>query len=322
MAQTATLPRGFSLRAPTMDDLEAVTDLVIACDIAEYGKPDYTTDDLLAEWEKLRFNLATDAWVVVTPQGQIVGYAETWDRVAHVRIGAVVYVHPEYWNHGIGTFLLRSTEARARQHIPEAPSDARVTVEQTVSRENEAVRQLLEGDGYTPVKYDWRMEIEMGEAPPIPVWPEGITVRTFVPGQDERAAHALIQEAFGELPRYVYFPLEEWVQLMTKREDFDPTVWYLAMNGNELVGTALCYDYQDMGGWVRQLAVQRSWRGRGLALALLHQAFGEFYRRGKRIVGLGVDANNPTGATRLYERAGMHVAMRFVTYEKELRPGK
>jgi ribosomal protein S18 acetylase RimI-like enzyme len=58
-----------------------------------------------------------------------------------------------------------------------------------------------------------------------------------------------------------------------------------------------------------------------LGLALLRHSFNEFYRRGKRKVGLGVDAQNLTGALRLYENAGMHVQKTFDQYEKELRPG-
>jgi ribosomal protein S18 acetylase RimI-like enzyme len=68
--------------------------------------------------------------------------------------------------------------------------------------------------------------------------------------------------------------------------------------------------------------VRRPWRRQGLGLALLHHAFNEFYKRGKRKVGLGVDASSLTGATRLYERAGMHIHSQFDLYEKELRPGK
>jgi ribosomal protein S18 acetylase RimI-like enzyme len=69
------------------------------------------------------------------------------------------------------------------------------------------------------------------------------------------------------------------------------------------------------------LGVRRPWRKRGLGLALLHHSFNEFYRRGKRKVGLGVDAQNLTGALRLYEKAGMHVDQAYDTYEKELREG-
>jgi ribosomal protein S18 acetylase RimI-like enzyme len=64
--------------------------------------------------------------------------------------------------------------------------------------------------------------------------------------------------------------------------------------------------------------VRKPWRRRGLGLALLQHAFTEFWRRGERTVALGVDAENPTGATRLYERAGMHVLFDAVVYEKPL----
>ena len=75
-------------------------------------------------------------------------------------------------------------------------------------------------------------------------------------------------------------------------------------------------------GWIRTLGVRRAWRKRGLGEALLLHSFGEFYKRGTKTIGLGVDAENPTGATRLYQKAGMHVASEYVTYEKELRSGR
>ncbi len=74
-------------------------------------------------------------------------------------------------------------------------------------------------------------------------------------------------------------------------------------------------------GWVESIGVRRPWRRRGLALALLHHSFLTFYHRGQESVGLSVDASSLTGATRLYEKAGMHVVRRLDNYEKELRPG-
>ncbi|HEV2582694.1 MAG TPA: GNAT family N-acetyltransferase, partial [Ktedonobacteraceae bacterium] len=79
--------------------------------------------------------------------------------------------------------------------------------------------------------------------------------------------------------------------------------------------------YELGDGWVNTLAVLRPWRKQGLGMALLLHSFREFYQRGKRKVGLGVDSQNLTGATRLYQRAGMHVAREHITYEKELRAG-
>jgi ribosomal protein S18 acetylase RimI-like enzyme len=97
------------------------------------------------------------------------------------------------------------------------------------------------------------------------------------------------------------------------------------MDGDEVAGISLCppHSIDDSEvGWVGTLGVRRPWRKRGLGLALLRHSFNEFYRRGKRKVGLGVDAENLTGALRLYENAGMHVEQAFDQYEKELRPGR
>jgi GNAT superfamily N-acetyltransferase len=74
--------------------------------------------------------------------------------------------------------------------------------------------------------------------------------------------------------------------------------------------------------WIDELGVLRPWRRKGIGLALLHQVFGAFHRRGKYRVGLGVDGGSLTGATRLYEQAGMHVFRQMDAYEKDLRSGK
>jgi ribosomal protein S18 acetylase RimI-like enzyme len=108
---------------------------------------------------------------------------------------------------------------------------------------------------------------------------------------------------------------------MTGRDGFDPALWYIAWDGDRIAGYCLC-NYRGETGWVGTLGVRRPWRKHGLGMALLLHSFGEFYRRGTRAIGLGVDASNPTGATRLYEKAGMHVASEYVIYEKQYRPGR
>ncbi len=311
--------KGFLVRSPTMDDVKAVTELVVACDIAEYGEPDFTEEDLCSIWQAPGYNMATDSWVVVTPGGRIVGFASVGDN-EHVRIYTFANVHPEYRSRGIGTHLLRLAEVRARQHIPQARPDARITLGNWISSVNEAAQRLLEQEGYMRVRGHWRMEIEMEEAPLQPEWPEGITVRTFIPGQDERAVFDMIDEAFRDHWGHMPGNYERWEHWTVKRDDFDPTLWFLACDGDEIAGGSLC-KYQPGLGWVDDLGVRRPWRRKGLGLALLRQSFGEFYRRGTHKVGLGVDSQNLTGATRLYERAGMHIARQYVGYEKELRAG-
>ena len=101
---------------------------------------------------------------------------------------------------------------------------------------------------------------------------------------------------------------------------FDPTLWFLADDGSDDAGASICALRGDIG-WINTLGVRRPWRRRGVALALLQHSFGELYRRGRRNVRLGVDASSLTGATRLYERAGMREDRRYVIYSRELRHG-
>jgi ribosomal protein S18 acetylase RimI-like enzyme len=183
-----------------------------------------------------------------------------------------------------------------------------------------SARALMLQAGFAENGHSWEMRITLDEAPTAaPAWPAGVTVRSFVPGQDEAATHALINETFADMAAYQPESLENWAGRLMTLSNFDPGLWLLAEapGGGALAGAALCYDYGD-AGWVAQLGVRRPFRRQGLGLALLQHAFGEFYRRGQRVVELGVDASNPTGATRLYERAGMHVARRYARFFKSL----
>src|SRR5229473_1962879 len=138
--------------------------------------------------------------------------------------------------------------------------------------------------------------------------------------EDERSVFETDEEAFRDHWGHLPMQFDVWEHWTVKREDFDPALWFLAFDGNQPAGICLCQSEKD-SGWVDTLAVRRPWRRKGLGMALLLHSFGEFYRRGVHKVGLNVDSQNLTGATRLYERAGMHVARQYNTYEKELRPG-
>lgn len=300
-----------------MDDLDAVLELVIACDTKEFGEPDYSREELLEDWEDM--DLQKDAWVVASPTGELAGYANVTDR-AHVRLSAEVYVHPECQGRGIGAHLVRVTERRANEHVPLAPPDVRVTLDNYINSYNETAGRLLGAEGYTLARRHWRMTIDMDSPPPSPVWPNGMEMRTFVRGQDDHATYRAITEAFADMWGYMPPSFEEWQAKIDHWYGSDPTLWFLATDGEEIAGAALCTYRLDMG-WVRSLGVRRPWRQRGVGLALLREAFGEFYRRGRQTVGLGVDSESLTGATRLYERAGMTVNRQFDQYRKELRAG-
>ena len=314
---TTAFPRDLLVRAPTLADLEAVADLIIACDIADTGKPDYSVEELREDWEREHFNLSTDARVVVTSTGQIIGYTDVCPSPhGGLFITPNTCVHPASRGQGIERALYRLAEARARQYGAATGDDALSRV-WTISIKP-ASNRLLEEEGYTASLIETRMEIDLDEPPPAPLWPEGFQVRTFIPGGDERIVHHVIQESFKDIGTREEVPFEEWVERLLHRNDFDPTFVFLVLAGEEVVAAALCYNYPE-GGWIRQLGVLGPWRRRGLGMCLLRYSFGEYYRRGTRNIGLTVDPGNLTRALQLYERAGMRVVGTHITYEKDLR---
>jgi ribosomal protein S18 acetylase RimI-like enzyme len=108
---------------------------------------------------------------------------------------------------------------------------------------------------------------------------------------------------------------------MVEEPSFDPSLWFIAEAEGEVAGIILSRapENEPGVGWVRILGVLPEYRQRGLGRALLQHTFDEFARRGFTAVGLGVDAENPTGAVRVYERAGMHIERTSLLFEKRQR---
>jgi len=308
---------GYSVRHPVVADLDAVHAVIIASEIEEFGEAEgFGLDELEGNWKQL--DLANDAWVAIAPDGALAGYGYLQDR-RHVRLDTEVYVHPAHFGRGIGTTLVRMAEARAREHVTLAPPGNRVVVNNWINALNAGARSLLEREGYTPVRYFFRMEVEFSEEPAAVSWPAGIVVRSGGADEDLRPFYETSEEAMADHWGHVPRSYEEWIERRT-RSNFDPSLWLLALNDEEPAGAVMC-SVSDGIGWIDALMVRRPWRRRGLGYALLTHAFRELYGRGMRRMALGVDAENPTGATRLYERAGMHIGQQYATYSKELRTG-
>ncbi|MGH2494200.1 MAG: GNAT family N-acetyltransferase [Ktedonobacteraceae bacterium] len=313
-----TLSQGSQMRRPTMDDLKAVHNVISSSDFAYHGSTDITLEELRTDWLAPTFNLQQDAWVITGPAGQVVGYASTGQR-EHARIYSEVLVLPEYAHLGLQDHLLAQVEQWGQGQVPQARADARVAISCFIAQNDEQGILSLQRHGFKEIRRSWNMEIEMNEAPAAPEWPAGISVRTFRPG-DERVVFETDEEAFQDHWGHMPGNFENFKHWTVERETFDPTLWFLAYEGDRIAGISLCMQRDELG-WVDTLAVLRPWRRVGLGKALLQHSFGEFYRRGTRNAGLGVDAQNLSGATRLYEKVGMHVVRVYINYEKELRAG-
>jgi mycothiol synthase len=310
------------LRPAQWTDINAVADLTLAVCSAD-GDPLVATsvEDFQRYWSEPGFNLETESWVAETPDGRIVGYEELYDRHAHAALEGDGYVHPDFIGQGIGTSLLTALEARALELMEQAEPDLRVFLRNGMCITDKPARGLHENEGYHPIRFSWRMEIALEALPPTPQWPDGIELRPFIVEDHAHIVHEAVEEAFRDHWGHTPMPFENWKNYTLLRESFDPSLWMIAWDGDEIAGVSLNRIRSELG-WVGSLGVRRPWRKQGLGLALLQQSFSEFYKRGIKFIGLGVDADNPTGATRLYQRAGMKVASEYVFYEKELRPGR
>jgi mycothiol synthase len=313
-----------------LDDVPAVVALENAHSRELIGVEPLTEQRLRTRCQMPGFDLETDTCLVLDQTGELVGGAYVFDLTEpHVQVRCESVVNSGCRNQGIGNYLLEWAEERARQAIAKAPEGSRVTLSHGVLEQDRPTQELLSQHGFVSIRHFWQMVIEMETSPPFPTWPEGIALCTFVDKPDDRALALAVQDAFKDHWGYVESPIEEelerWRHQTANDPDFDPSLWFLAMEGEEIAGVSMCWpkSHEDPKmGYVGVVGVRRPWRRQGLGLALLHHSFGELYRRGLRKVGLDVDATSLTGATRLYERAGMHVNRQSHAYEKELRAGK
>jgi mycothiol synthase len=316
------LPPGFTLRSAAWDDLGAVTQLIYkVCEADGDTTVSVSKDDLKREWLTPGFSLEKDSWVVSAPDGQLVGF-EVFNNIhEHASLEGDGYVHPQFKDLGIGSVLLEKLDARACQEVHLAAPDLRVFIRNGLDTDDKSGRAIHEAIGFRPIRFSWRMEISLEDMSEKPAWPEGVELRPFIPGQHDRLVFEAEQEAFADHWGHTPVEYEYWHMRKVEREAFDPSLWHIAWAGDQVAGVAECRIRSGIG-WVGTLGVRRPWRRQGLGMALLLHSFSDFCRRGESTIGLGVDASNPTGATRLYERAGMHVASEFVIYEKEYRPGR
>jgi GNAT superfamily N-acetyltransferase len=162
------------------------------------------------------------------------------------------------------------------------------------------------------------MRIDLDAAPEAPEWPDGLVPDEFDAARDAAAFHAAEQEAFADHWEFRPRDLSRWRALHIETTRFDPSLWRVVRAGDEVVAGAICEADRYGGGWVSVLFTRRPWRARGVGRALLLDALGKFRNRGETSVGLGVDAENGTGAFRLYESAGMRPVLGWVMHEKKL----
>jgi mycothiol synthase len=296
------------VRPAKADEARIVAELLNEHSRRIHGTDNTTVAELQLYWDAPDVEFPADV-LVAEQDGTLVGYAD-----AHVW-GDHVWLDLRGLEPAALYPLLAAIEARAAERKPGANPIG-------YAHENDAItRAVFERAGYRVIRHSFRMEIDLRGPVPEPAWPEGITVHTLRAGEEERV-HDAHMKSFADAWMFTPEPFDQWSHWFVNDPAFDPTLWCLAEAGSDLAGILIGNESQTEPGlgWVRILGVVPAHRRRGIAQALLQEAFGEFRRRGLGRGGLGVDAESETGAVELYERAGMHVARTSVQLEKVVNP--
>jgi mycothiol synthase len=296
----------FSVRPASLEDVDAIVAVIEAAELAANGAVDVDREDIASEFELPGVDPERHT-VVAEHMGTVVA----WAVLEVERATTYADVHPEHRGLGIGSAMVAWCE--------EAGRNAGLSeVGQTRSDSEADAQELLRSRGWVPRWTSWMLEFVMGdEEPAPPELPDGIRIREFEPGLDDREAHRVVDDAFGEWEGRSEESFDEWVGHTIARATFDPRLSPVAVDGDEIVGVAISLAYEgDEDGYVHQLAVRRSHRNRGIGRALLVEAFRGFHRLGRRSVVLSTESR--TGALSMYERVGMHVRRSYTSFAKDL----
>lgn len=290
------LPDGLTHRPLTLADATAVYEVMAAEQQQVLGKVDIEEADIVADWSRPSHDLASHGVAVVDGE-RLVGYAEV---MGPGRGDAAV--HPADHGRGIGTWLARWMQHRAR-----ALGHAEIGMPVPVGSPGERLMQAL---GYHVRWNSWVLVMPPGRAFTAQALPAGFTIRAAESDADRRAAHEVIEDAFLEWSRRDKQPYDDWVAQVVGRPGFAP--WNLRIvvdPSGEVVAGLHVYLAGDTA-FAAKLAVRHDQRGRGLARALLVEGYGVAREHGATRSEISTDSR--TGALGLYQAIGMEVADNWV----------
>lgn len=301
--------------APERGDDEAWAELLGAIEIVDQRGETFELDDLADEWDSVWAHPETDSITVWEGDQQVAfGWLKTQVGVVKVhRIDCWGGVRPSHRGRGIGRRLLdwqvqRATEVAAGL---DPGLDAQIGLE--AGDQQPDLLRLATRAGFRPV----RRFLEVARAVSVPLEPvappAGVVLEPWTPALDEGARDAhrdAFADHWGSEPRTE----EEWRQWYTGHRAYRDDLSVLAVDPADgaVVAFALCAAYpQDWDlvpreAWINSVGTRRGWRGRGVAQWLLTEVL---QRVASSATGferaiLGVDADNATGALRLYRRVG------------------
>ena len=318
------------VRPATTDDAPALTALLQAADEVDHTELHEGLEDVREMLASPMVDLTKD-WLVAERDGEVVASAELWPRApsdGEVDLYVGGTVRPDHRGQGVGTLLLRQMMERAVAYVAERSVELGETLSPRIRAEtvstNEGAGDLLREAGFVPRRFKMLMHADLTvPLPPAPEVPAGYTLSTWE-GADHREVRAAHNRAFIGF-HYGFTPWDEqmWRQWVQDSAALRPAMSLLLRDQDGAIAAYVQtseYDGVTEATGVREAFVAKvgtvpEHRRRGLAGLLLSVALGRYVEAGYAASTLDVDAENPTGALGIYERAGYRERLRFALYE-------
>jgi mycothiol synthase len=319
-----------TIRGATSEDAPALTALLQAADVVDQTELHEGLEDVEEMLANPMVDLGKD-WLVAERDGQVVASAELWPRApsdgeVDLYVGGTVL--PDHRAQGLGTLLLQRMKERAVAYVAERSAELGAELRPRIRAEtvstNEGADGLLRAAGFVPRRFKMLMHADLtSPLPPAPEIPAGYSLSTWE-GADHHEVRAAHNLAFGGF-HYGFTPWDEqmWRQWVQDSAALRPAMSLLLRDEHGAIAAYVQsseYDGVTEATGVREAFVAKvgtvpGHRRRGLAGLLLSQALSRYVDAGYAASTLDVDAENPTGALGIYQRAGYRERLRFALYE-------
>ena len=317
----------FTTRSYTDEDLQAVTDLLNACDEVDRQDDNYTPEDLDNEFNEPELDKTRDMRLWHDAEGKLAGLGQVWRRQNElegtIEGAAYMRVRPDARNRGLEDEIIAWMSDRTREIAAETGLRPRLRIG---ARDHlDYYRAAFERNGMSPVRYFFLMHRDLADPVPQPEFPEGFTLIHTRGAEDSERWVEMFNLSF--IDHWGFAPMKveshkHW--LSSPKYVAERDLVAVAPDGTWAAFDLCWIDPEDnernnrSEGWIDVLGTRRGYRKIGLGRAMLLAGLHRLKQDGMAMAKLGVDAENPTGALKLYESAGFYVKHTTVVYRKDL----
>ncbi|CAN7370813.1 GNAT family N-acetyltransferase [Rossellomorea sp. LjRoot5] len=297
------MQQSFSKRVVTLQDMSSLKELFMNYELKAFGERQTSEEEIHEMVESIPETDRIGLW----HNGELAALSILTEK--DHRLPSLILANP---NEHMGHYINEMVKELVSSAIEKKMKSENKTI--ILSANLEVEKKTFEQCGFTATRFWFQMKKDLEDLT-ITSIPSSYQITIFNPDTETHCLHELFEEVFSDHFDYHPTELDEFKKRFL-RPSFDPTLWYLLKEGDNLIGFILCsVNEETRMGEVSHLGIKRNLRRMGLAHHLLYYAFGKLKERGMKSAALSVDSDSYTDATIVYQKAGMYVYRGFTRYD-------